>query len=289
MPLAPRPESIDPFPCRGWMVPRRHGRRRRAAVADPPRVQPEFELVTLLQRMSISRLATGCVLLLVVGCAPAADSFAPAADTAVVDEPEPESMSGSQADGVPEQESEPDPSSAARVAQRPGTAAIRASGGTEPPESESSPLSVADPVKVEIPAIGVASELVDLGLNEDRTLEVPSDPDLAGWYTGRPPPGAIGPAIIAGHVDSYDGPAVFYRVRDLAPGDDVLVHRADGSTARFTVDRVEQHPKDDFPTGAVYGPTDEATLRLITCGGPFDRRRSSYDDNIVVYATLETP
>ena len=94
----------------------------------------------------------------------------------------------------------------------------------------------------------------------------------------------MGPAVLAGHVDSTAGPAVFWRLRDLAPGDEVLVDRADGTTARFTVTRVERHPKDAFPTDEVYGPTTGAELRLITCGGEFDRAARSYRDNVVVFA-----
>ena len=169
------------------------------------------------------------------------------------------------------------------------TAKTRSAEGAGARQTTPRPESEAEPVVVEIPAIGVAADLVDLGLNGDRTLEVPSDFDVAGWYTGRPPPGAIGPAIIVGHVDSKEGPAVFYRLGDLVRGDDVLVHREDASTARFVVDRVEHHVKEDFPTHAVYGSTDEATLRLITCGGSFDQQRSSYTDNVIVFATLEQP
>jgi sortase (surface protein transpeptidase) len=90
--------------------------------------------------------------------------------------------------------------------------------------------------------------------------------------------------VVTGHVDSADGPAVFFRLRELVPGDEVLVDRADGTTARFTVTRVERHLKDAFPTQAVYGPTADAQLRLVTCGGDFDRSARSYEDNVVVFA-----
>lgn len=171
------------------------------------------------------------------------------------------------------------------ASERPARQAV--AGARRDPSSTDD--DVAHPVQVEIPAIGVAAPVIDLGLNPDRTLEVPSDVDVAGWYTGRPPPGGVGPAIIAGHVDSRAGPAVFHRLRDLARGDAVLVRREDGSTARFVVDRVEQHPKDAFPTDAVYGDTDAPTLRLITRGGSFDRGRRSYDDNVVAFASLAAP
>jgi hypothetical protein len=147
------------------------------------------------------------------------------------------------------------------------------------------PAAGALPLRVRVPAAGVDSGLVDLGLDAAGALEVPADPALAGWYAQGPVPGDVGPAVIAGHVDSRDGPAVFSRLRDLSAGDEVLVDRSDGTTARFTVDRVERHPKDAFPTDAVYGPTADAQLRLVTCGGDFDHSAGSYEDNVVVFAT----
>ncbi|GAB3200583.1 hypothetical protein GCM10027261_32920 [Geodermatophilus arenarius] len=145
--------------------------------------------------------------------------------------------------------------------------------------------AAAPPVRVRAPAIGLDSGLVDLGLDATGALAAPADPAAAGWYTGGPAPGDVGPAVLAGHVDSRSGPAVFWRLRELAPGDEVLVDRADGSTVAFTVSRVERHPKDAFPTAAVYGPTADAQLRLVTCGGDFDRSARSYEDNVVVFAT----
>jgi hypothetical protein len=141
------------------------------------------------------------------------------------------------------------------------------------------------PVEVEVPAIGVRSRLVGLRLDEDGALEAPEDFARAGWFVDGPQPGQAGPAVVAGHVDSQDGPAVFFRLADLAAGDEVLVHREDGSTVAFRVDRVEQHPKDAFPTESVYGPVPGPELRLITCGGEFDEAVDSYRDNIVVYAS----
>ncbi|MGY1730869.1 class F sortase [Geodermatophilus sp. SYSU D01045] len=144
--------------------------------------------------------------------------------------------------------------------------------------------AAAAPVRVRAPAIGLDSGLVDLGLDATGALAAPADPATAGWYTGGPAPGDVGPAVLAGHVDSRSGPAVFWRLRELTSGDEVLVDRADGSTARFTVTRVERHPKDAFPTDAVYRPTADAQLRLVTCGGDFDRAVRSYEDNVVVFA-----
>jgi sortase (surface protein transpeptidase) len=146
------------------------------------------------------------------------------------------------------------------------------------------PARPARPVQVSIPSIGVRAPLVRLGLNSDRTLEVPKDFGDAGWWAGGPRPGERGPAVIAGHVDSYTGPAIFYRLRELRPGDAVVVLRRDGTRARFTVQRSEQYPKDRFPTARVYGQTPGPALRLITCGGEFDDSTGHYLDNTVVYA-----
>jgi sortase (surface protein transpeptidase) len=125
---------------------------------------------------------------------------------------------------------------------------------------------------------------VRLGLDGAGALVPPQDFGRAGWFEGSPVPGAVGPAVIAGHVDSYDGPAVFFRLRDLAPGDEVVVDRADGTSARFTVTGLDRYPKAEFPTQQVYGPTHRPELRLITCGGDFDRDVRSYRDNVVVTA-----
>jgi Sortase domain len=143
------------------------------------------------------------------------------------------------------------------------------------------------PVRIRIEAIGASAPIDPLGLNADGTLQVPTDFNRAGYYTGRPTPGAIGPAIIVAHVDSEAGPAVFYRLRDLKPGDEVAVTRADQSEVVFVVDRLEQHPKNAFPTKDVYGPTPDATLRLITCGGSFDRSARHYRDNLIAFAHLK--
>jgi sortase (surface protein transpeptidase) len=138
-----------------------------------------------------------------------------------------------------------------------------------------------------IPTIGVSSGLLRLGMNADRTVQVPSSFGTAGWYTGSAVPGDAGrPAVILGHVDSRSGPAVFYRLKALRPGDDVWVQRSDGTWIRFTVNRVGEFPKTDFPTRLVYAPQPGTTLRLVTCGGRFDPSTGHYVDNIVVFATL---
>ena len=147
-------------------------------------------------------------------------------------------------------------------------------------------LPESHPVSVSVPRIGVRSRLVDLGLDADGAMEVPADPARAGWYTGSVTPGALGPAVIAGHVTWDRAPAVFSRLGTLRRGDLVAVERADGRTAVFTVDRVARFSKSRFPTREVYGTIDHAGLRLITCGGTYDAVRHRYLDNVVVFATL---
>lgn len=147
--------------------------------------------------------------------------------------------------------------------------------------------AVPAPVAIRIESIGASAPVDPLGLNADGTLEVPTDYQRAGYYTGRSMPGATGPAIIVAHIDSKSGPAVFYRLRDLKPGADVVVTRADGTEVVFVVDRLEQHAKNAFPTDAVYGPTPDATLRLITCGGSWDAAAGHYRDNTIAFAHLK--
>ncbi|WP_241248960.1 class F sortase [Rhodococcus sp. X156] len=142
------------------------------------------------------------------------------------------------------------------------------------------------PVRLQIPSIGVDSALMDLGLQPDGTMQVPPTGFPAGWYTGAPTPGEQGPAVLAGHVDWAGSPGVFHELRSVRPGAEVAISRADGTVATFRVSQVEQHDKDAFPTGLVYGNLDRAGLRLITCGGSFDEQASSYRDNIVVFADL---
>jgi Sortase domain len=147
-------------------------------------------------------------------------------------------------------------------------------------------LAPSPPVRLEIPAIGVVSSLVRLGINPDGTMQVPGDFQVAGWFTGGPQPGQLGPAVIAGHVDSRTGPAVFYRLRDLRPGDQVRVVRADRRVIGFEVESLTSYPKQDLPDEAVYGATTAPSLRLITCAGTFDRASRSYRDNLVVSARI---
>lgn len=139
---------------------------------------------------------------------------------------------------------------------------------------------------MQIPALGVDSGLIRLGVQADGAMQVPPTGSPAGWYTGAPTPGELGPAVLVGHVDWEGRPGVFSRLKQLAPGDEVSVTRQDNSTAVFRVTRVQQVAKGAFPTDAVYGDLDHAGLRLITCGGSFDRRARHYVDNVVAYADL---
>jgi LPXTG-site transpeptidase (sortase) family protein len=145
---------------------------------------------------------------------------------------------------------------------------------------------VARPVSLDIPAIDVSTQLIHLGVTKAGTLQVPTSTVVAGWFTGSPRPGEPGGAVIAGHIDSFRGPAVFYRLQKLHPGERAYVRRADGTLAVFRITRVRSYLKTQFPTNAVYGPTPDAQLRLITCGGTFDRATGHYLSNTIVYATL---
>ena len=142
----------------------------------------------------------------------------------------------------------------------------------------------AEPVRVVIDAIGVSAAVAAITLEPDGGLSPPSDPSIVGWHSGSRIPGDRGPAVMVGHVDSADGPAVFAHLDDLEPGDEIDVENGDGYVASFAVSSVTRHPKRVFPTDAVYGPTPESELHLITCGGSFDRE-TGYADNVVVTAT----
>lgn len=154
----------------------------------------------------------------------------------------------------------------------------------------SSVLSPSPPLRIRIPAIDVSSSLIDLGLNPDGTLQVPQpgrDYDRAAWYKYSATPGEVGTSVIEGHVDSAaNGPSVFFELGALRPGDQVKVDRQDGTVAVFGITGVRKYAKDQFPTQQVYGATGRPALRLITCGGSFDRTTGNYRDDIVVYAEL---
>ena len=144
--------------------------------------------------------------------------------------------------------------------------------------------TVALPVRLRIPALHVDTRLQHLGVQADGTIAVPNRTDVAGWYERGPRPGQPGPAVVLGHVDSHTGPGVFVNLRTIRSGTEVLVDRADGSTVTFRVTTVSRVSKTSFPTDLVYAPTLDATLRLVTCGGSFDRARGSYRDNVIAYA-----
>lgn len=168
---------------------------------------------------------------------------------------------------------------------------------TEPPKAAApvpssvpvtAPFKGLRPISVKIPKIGADSSLVSVGLKTDGSISVPSvhKPMQAAWYQLSPVPGDVGPAVVLGHVDGDKMPGIFYKLKDLVPGDEVDIDRSDGKKLKFVVDRVTQVPKDTFPKDAVYGNSDKPELRLITCGGVFDHAAHSYKDNIVVYANL---
>lgn len=149
-------------------------------------------------------------------------------------------------------------------------------------------MDASRPVSVSIPAIDVRSKVMKLGLDSKGHIEIPplSKPKLTGWYKKGPTPGEMGPAVILGHIDNQQGPAVFYDLRTLKPGAKVKVKRKDGTVAVFKVDSVKRFPKSDFPTQKVYGELDYPGIRLITCGGAFDESAGHYKDNIIAFGRL---
>ncbi|MEQ4301392.1 class F sortase [Plantactinospora sp. B6F1] len=207
---------------------------------------------------------------------------------------------------TPDPTSPPQPSAGA-APDHPDRAARDAAAGTDlrtAPASPAAPenggdaspapvttrvLTRSEPIKVTIPKIGVDATVMPVGLTPTGMVQVPplAKAELAGWYAPGPSPGEAGNAVIVGHVDSQKvGPAVFFRLGALLPGDRVEVIRRDGSLATFVVDGVKSYPKTAFPTDLVYGPTDEPGLRLVTCGGDFDELAGSYPDNIIAFARL---
>lgn len=144
------------------------------------------------------------------------------------------------------------------------------------------------PTRLVIPAINIDTTfVVPLGLLPDQTVGVPNSYTKVGWYSGGVSPGEIGSSVILGHVDSKDGPAVFYSLGQLKEGDDIEITRDDGTVAQFVVTKLERHPQSAFPTLDVYGPTDEPALRLVTCSGTFNKTDQRYSHNLIVYAKLK--
>lgn len=157
----------------------------------------------------------------------------------------------------------------------------------EQEETQILSLSRSGPVSLRIPTIAVDTTFESpLGLHADQTIEVPDSYDKVGWYGLGVSPGEVGPAVILGHVDSYNGPAVFYSLGQLTPGDQIYIERADGTETTFEVMYLERYSQDEFPTEKVYGSTETPELRLITCTGIYDRGAKRYSHNLVVYARL---
>lgn len=147
-------------------------------------------------------------------------------------------------------------------------------------------MGAAAPLSITVPTANITSSLGQVALNPDGTIQVPTDFGQAAWYRLGPTPGELGPAVIVGHVDSRTGPAVFYQLSSIRPGQMIDVTRTDKSVAHFRVDAIEVYRRDQFPTKTVYGPINYAGLRLITCGGTYNKNAKAYEANVVVFATL---
>lgn len=175
------------------------------------------------------------------------------------------------------------PTAAQQIPQNVGTAVPQV-----PARPSAGPLSASDPVRIEIPELSVNAPVTKVGQNPNGSIQVPplDDHNLAGWYTHSVTPGQRGASVIVGHVDSWSGASVFFKIKNLKPGDKVDVVRADGTEAVFVVDGLQKAAKVAFPSDAVYRNPGYPALRLITCGGPFNPATGEYLDNIIVYAHL---
>jgi hypothetical protein len=162
-----------------------------------------------------------------------------------------------------------------------GAARSAPAGAPRPPAAG----QVGRPVLVAAPAIDLLARVTPVGLEAGGAMQVPAS-DRAGWYDLGPRPGQPGPAVLAGHLDSGSGPAVFFRLRELGPGDEVVVTDERGTARTFTVERVQRSPKAALPVSSIWAPTPTAALRLVTCAGAYDRAGGGYQDNLVLYATL---
>ncbi|WP_037900473.1 class F sortase [Streptomyces sp. NRRL S-350] len=182
------------------------------------------------------------------------------------------------------------PAATASAAPGPEAAAGPAAGAAAPGAPAAPPLKPSKPTRLRIPQIAVDAPFTELTLNPAGQLNAPppDDKNLVGWYRDGVTPGERGSSVVAGHVDTTKGPAVFLLLSLLVPGNKVEVSRADGTVAVFSVDAVETFAKDAFPDKKVYGKTPDAQLRLITCGGTYDKKRRDYLDNVVVFAHLES-
>ncbi|MGI5268914.1 class F sortase [Nonomuraea sp. CA-218870] len=179
------------------------------------------------------------------------------------------------------------PLTPARLEAPPPLAAVPTVAAIPPVKSKAAKARTR-PTRIKIPEIKVNARIGAVKLSKTGVLGTPplSKPNLTGWYNKSPLPGELGPSIINGHVSTKKGAAVFKRLGELAKGDHIYVYRSDGKVARYTVSGIEQVSKKTFPTNRVYGNTNDAQLRLITCGGVYNKKAHSYTDNIVVYATL---
>jgi hypothetical protein len=174
----------------------------------------------------------------------------------------------------------------------PGGSALSQAAATAPPPQPSEPAVAAmqpsTPKRLIIPRLGVNAPVESVGLDKSGAIQTPpiNDSNLVGWYRGGPTAGEAGPAVMLGHKDTVSRAAVFSRLHEIRNGDKIEVVRLDGTTAIFTVGGVEQANKQTFPTERVYGPRDDAELRLITCGGTYNQTTGHYLDNIIVYALM---
>ncbi len=169
------------------------------------------------------------------------------------------------------------------------TFAIPAPAVTAPKPEAPKGLSHSEPTHISIPSVGIDSDIMVVGRNDDGTMQTPPlFVNITGWYKYSPTPGEIGPSVIVGHIDTYKGPSVFWRLGQLQPGDIVAVTRKDGVVVKFRVEALKQFEQNDFPTAEVYGNLDHAGLRLITCGGTFNRATGHYSQNTVVFASIVT-
>ncbi|GHF79925.1 class F sortase [Streptomyces thermodiastaticus] len=189
----------------------------------------------------------------------------------------------------------PAPTEPGTAPTAPSAAPAATAGPVQPaPATGASPgdgaLPRSEPTRISIPKIGVDAPFTKLSLDKNGRLNPPpeNDKNLVGWYQGGPAPGERGASVVVGHIDTKTGPAVFVELPTLKPGDEVDIVRADGAVARFEVDAVEVFSKSDFPDDLVYGDTPSPELRLITCGGTFDKARQDYRDNVVVFAHLDS-
>ncbi len=155
-------------------------------------------------------------------------------------------------------------------------------------DTDSSTLRPSQPTRISIPVLGLRAAVVDVGLAADGSIAPPTDDPAgtAGWYSLGPSPGEAGTAVIVGHVDTADKPAIFHRLRELTAGRLVEVTRKDRTVATFTVESVESYPKTAFPTDRIFAPADGSRLALVTCGGNWIGGEVGYADNVIVFARL---